>query len=178
MRRPSSTLYIHWNFENQMKHLLNGIFSNPPRRRPLNRSAFSSSFDTYEDRTLLSGVAIYPQPAAVATEDVAPAAVPPGDFSGMWDIASTQGTGSADVTQNGNKIDVLFIVNGLNFEGSGKVKGDTAKGKVKLVLFGQTVKGKLTTTLTGPDTMEGNAAVKKSPIGKLDLPFTGTRLNA
>ncbi|MCA9099380.1 MAG: hypothetical protein KDA36_13380 [Planctomycetaceae bacterium] len=159
-----------------MKQLLNSFFSLPTRRRPLNRSAFGSSFDTYEDRTLLSGVAIYPQPAAaVATEDVTPAADPPGDFSGVWDITSSQGDGSANITQTGNKIDVVFTVNALDFEGSGKVKGDTAKGKVKLLLFGQKIKGKLITTLTGPDAMEGTAIVKKSPIGRLDLPFTGIR---
>ncbi len=162
-----------------MKQLLSSFFSLPTRRRPLNRASFGSSFENYEDRTLLSGVAIYPQPAAaVATDDVTPAADPPGDFSGIWDITSSQGNGTANVIQDGNTIDVVFTVNSLNFEGSGKVKGDTAKGKVKLVLFGQTVKGKLITTLTGPDAMEGTAVVKKSPIGRFDLPFTGIRANA
>ncbi len=109
------------------------LFNRKPSRRPLSHSPFGFSLESYEDRTLLSGVAIYPQPAAaVSTEDVAPAAVPPADFSGTWNISSPQGDGTANITQEANKIEVLFSVGALDFEGSGKVNGETAKGKVKL----------------------------------------------
>ncbi|MCA9433885.1 MAG: hypothetical protein KC940_25410, partial [Candidatus Omnitrophica bacterium] len=69
--------------------------------------------DQCESRTLLSGVAIYPQPAAsVSTEDVSTAAAPPGDFSGQWDINTTEGSGTAIIMQDGNKLQIA-----LNFGG-------------------------------------------------------------
>lgn len=49
----------------------------PPRRR--NKPPVSASVSSLETRSLLSGVAIYPQPASVSPQAAAPA-----DFSGVW----------------------------------------------------------------------------------------------
>lgn len=55
------------------------LFSLPVRRHT--RNVVSADVATMESRTLLSGVAIYPQPASVKPQAAAPA-----DFSGHWNM--------------------------------------------------------------------------------------------
>ncbi len=144
-----------------------------PQRRKQRPNGFS--FDTYEDRTLLSGVAIYPQPAAaVATESVTPAADPPADFSGHWDIMSLE-NGFADIIQEGNKLEIFIDVAGISDDAHGNVKGNTAKAKFKTSFSGGTLKGKITATLLDPSSMEGTIVAKVPGLGKQTLNFTGSR---
>lgn len=147
--------------------------STPQRRK---QRSLGISLDTYEDRTLLSGVAIYPQPAAaVAAETVTPAADPPADFSGHWDIMSLE-NGTADISQEGNKLEILIDVAGISDDAHGKVKGNTAKAKFKTSFGGGTLKGKITATLLDPSSMEGTIVAKVPGLGKQTLNFTGSRM--
>ena len=157
------------------KSVLNWLTrSSIPQRRKQRPNGFS--FDTYEDRTLLSGVAIYPQPAAaVATESVPPAADPPADFSGHWDIMSLE-NGTADITQEGNKLEIQIAVSIFNDDAHGKVKGNTAKAKFKTSFNGGNIKGKITATLLSPSSMEGTIVAKVPGLGKQTVNFTGSRM--
>ncbi|MCA9093437.1 MAG: hypothetical protein KDA68_08130 [Planctomycetaceae bacterium] len=160
--------------KSQMQALWNCFYPGRERRRISNSSTFSPAIEHYENRTLLSGAAIYPQPAvAVVPENVATAADPPADFSGIWFIFSPDGFGTTGFPQDGKKIDVNIPINGLRYAGSGKVKGNTAKVKVKNSTADQTIKGKLTMTLSNPFALQGNLFIKKSPTGPLNIPFTG-----
>lgn len=125
--------------------------------------------DCYEDRTLLSGIAIYPQPAAA----VAPAADPPGNFAGTWNISSSQGDGTAEITQEGAQAEILLSLGGFDFDGTAKIKGNVATLKIKETILGAKVRGKVTATLTSDTTFDGTAAIKKSPLGKMTIDFTG-----
>lgn len=153
-----------------MKSFLGQMFSKS-NRRSVRPSAFGTSFDCYEERTLLSGVAIYPQPAAA----VAPAADPPGNFAGTWTISSDQGGGTAQITQEGSQAQVALNILGFDFDGTAKVKGNVASFKIKETILGAPIRGKVTATLTGADTFTGTAAVKKSPLGKMTINFDGAR---
>ncbi|MCA9092634.1 MAG: hypothetical protein KDA68_04055 [Planctomycetaceae bacterium] len=155
---------------------LNSLYRSQPRRAR-RYSSFGASLDQCESRTLLSGVAIYPQPAAsVSTEDVSTAAAPPGDFSGQWDINTTEGSGTAIIMQDGNKLQIALNFGGFDLPASGKVKGDTAKGKIKATVMGLKVKGKVVSTLTGANSMAGTASVKVPGIGKLSIDLQGVRI--
>lgn len=143
-------------------------------RRAVRRSAWGSAFDVFEDRTLLSGVAIYPQPAEVATADAGTAAAPPANFSGEWAIDSSEGSGIATITQDGNQVHVVLDFYGTIVEVDGKVKGDTAKIKVKQVIESFNVKGKITATLNDPVSFSGTAKAKVTGLGKFTVPFTGS----
>lgn len=148
----------------------------PQPRRAQRHSAFATSLNPFEDRTLLSGVAIYPQPAAaVSTEDVPTAAAPPGDFAGTWDISTSEGNGTANISQEGNKLQIALSFGGFDLPANGKVKGDTAIAKIKTSLMGLNVKGKVVTSLTGANSMAGTASVKVPGLGKLSIDLTGTR---
>ncbi len=125
--------------------------------------------DCYEDRTLLSGIAIYPQPAA----SVAPAADPPGNFAGTWNISSAQGDGTAEIEQEGNQAQVALSIAGFDFDGTAKIKGNVASFKIKETILGAPIRGKVTATLTSDTTFNGTAAIKKSPLGKMTIDFTG-----
>lgn len=151
-----------------MKSLMTRLFRSAPARRSVSRSSICA-IDSYEDRTLLSGVAIYPQPAAVS-----PAADPPADFSGTWNISSPQGDGTAEITQNGADAQVALSFGGFVFNTDAKVKGNVAKAKINETIGGFAIKGKMTTTLLEPGAFEGTAKIKKSPIGKITLDFTGS----
>jgi len=118
-------------------------------------------------------VAIYPQPAAAA--EVAPAAVPPGDFSGMWNMSTPEGDGTAVISQEGKFLEIGVDAMGEHVDFQGKVKGNTAKAKFNFVISGFHIKGKLTTSLTGPNSMEGSAKVTVVGVAKATLPLTGTR---
>lgn len=145
----------------------------PGRRKS---RACGLSFDTYEDRTLLSGVAIYPQPAAA----VAPTADPVGDFSGNWNILSSLNgnpvNGTADIQQEGNQLEILVNLGIFSDDAHGKVKGNTATAKFKTSFNGGTIKGKITATLlnNGSD-MDGTITAKVPGLGKQTLDFTGSR---
>ena len=146
-----------------------------PQRRKQRTNGFS--FDTYEDRTLLSGVAIYPQPAAaVATEDVTPAADPPGDFAGTWDITSSIGGGTAQIQQEGNKLEIQFVGGDFDDDAHGKVKGNNAKAKFKISFEGGNLKGKINASLESPTDMSGTVTGKVPGLGKQTVSFTGTRM--
>lgn len=146
-----------------------------PQRRKQRSTGFS--FDTYEDRTLLSGVAIYPQPAAaVATEKVTPAADPPGDFGGAWEISSSIGGGTAQIQQEGNKLEIQFVGGDFDDDAHGKVTGNTAKAKFKISFEGGNLKGKITATLENSSEMSGTVTGKVPGLGKQTISFTGMRL--
>lgn len=144
------------------------------RRRPLRSSGLGESLDLYESRTLLSGIAIYPQPAAAV--EVAPAAVPPGNFAGTWNMSTPEGGGTAVIAQEGKFLEIGVDAMGEHVDFQGKVNGDTAKAKFNFFVSGFHIKGKLTTTLTGPDSMAGEAKVTVVGIAKATLPLTGTRV--
>ena len=145
-----------------------------PQRRKQRPNGFS--FDTYEDRTLLSGVAIYPQPAAaVATESVPPAADPPADFSGHWDIMSVE-NGTVDIVQEGKKLEIQLAVGIFSDDTHGKVKGNTATAKFISIFESFKIKGKITGTLLDPSSMEGTIFAKLPEIGKVTANFTGSRM--
>ena len=155
---------------------LNSLYRSQPRRAR-RYSSYGASLDQCESRTLLSGVAIYPQPAAsVSTEDVSTAAAPPGDFSGQWDINTTEGSGTAIIMQDGNKLQIALNFGGFDLPASGKVKGDNDKGKIKATVMGLKVKGKVVSTLTGANSMAGTASVKVPGIGKLSIDLQGVRI--
>lgn len=151
-------------------------FKTTATRRAVRSSVWGSGLDRFEDRTLLSGVAIYPQPAAVAVENVDTTAAPPADFSGDWNIDSTEGSGTAAITQTGNQAHVVLNFYGTIVEVDGKVKGDTAKIKVKQTIEGFSVKGKITATLDTPYEMSGTAKAKVAGLGKFTVPFTGAKV--
>lgn len=146
------------------------------RRRSTRQTAFCTSLDLCENRTLLSGVAIYPQPASVAVENVETAATPPGDFAGHWNISTSEGSGTADITQDGNKLQISLNFGGFNLPANGKVKGDTARAKIKTSFMGLNVRGKVVSSLTGANSMAGDATVKVPGLGKLSIGLTGTRI--
>ncbi len=148
-------------------------FAKSRSRRAVQSSVWGSGLDRFEDRTLLSGIAIYPQPAEVATADAGTAAAPPADFSGDWNIDSSEGSGTAAITQNGNQVHVVLDFYGTIVEVDGKVKGDNAKIKVKQVIESFNVKGKIKATLTSPSEMSGTAKAKVAGLGKYTVPFTG-----
>lgn len=144
-------------------------------RGAVRSSVWGSGLDRFEDRTLLSGVAIYPQPAAVAVENSNASAAPSADFSGYWSINSTEGSGIVRVKHvTDNEIFVYPDFYGTTLELHGKVKGDTAKIKVKQTIEGFNVKGKITATLDSPTEMSGMAKAKVAGLGKFTIPFTGT----
>lgn len=148
--------------------------SRPQRRKHRSTGFF---FDTYEDRTLLSGVAIYPQPAAaVATEEATPAAESPADFGGTWNISSSIGGGTAQIQQEGKKLEIQFIGGDFDDDAHGKVKGNTAKAKFKISFEGGNLKGKINATLESVTDMSGNVVGKVPGLGKQTVSFTGTRL--
>jgi hypothetical protein len=70
----------------------------------------------------LSGVAIYPQPAAA----VAPAADPVGDFSGNWNILSSLNgnpvNGTADIQQVGNQLEILVNLGIFSDDAHGEIQ--------------------------------------------------------
>lgn len=147
-------------------------------RRAIRNTVLGGAPEFCECRTLLSGVAIYPEPAEVhvQTDDVGTAADPPGNFAGMWNIFTSQGNGTANITQDGKKLQISMNFGLFNIPGKGKVKGDTAKAKLNTNLMGYKVKGKVVTSLTGPNSMAGDASIKVSGLGKMNVPLTGTRV--
>lgn len=144
------------------------------RRRVFKSSYSGLGFEEYENRVLLSGVALYPQPATSA--EVAPAAVPPADFSGTWDMVTPEGSGTAMISQEGKFLEIGVDAEGEHVDFKGKVKGETAKAKFNFVVSGVHIKGKMTVSLTGPDSMEGQAKVNVVGFTKVTLPLTGTRV--
>ena len=154
------------------------LFEKSKTRRAVKSSMWRSGLDRFEDRTLLSGIAIYPQPAEVATADAGTAAAPPSDFSGEWNIDSSEGSGTAAITQNGKKVHVLFLLDFSStfVEADGKVKGDNATIKVKQVIESYSVKGKIKATLDNPSEMSGTATAKVAGLGKTTIPFTGSKV--
>jgi len=156
-----------------MKSFLTRFFSKPVPRRQSRSSNFGISPETFEDRALLSGVAIYPQPAAaVATESVTPAADPPANFAGLWTIDSVV-DGTADIQQEGNQLEIQIDIAGINDDAHGKVKGNNAVAKFKSSFDGGNIKGKITATLLSPTSMEGVITVKIPGAGKQTFNFTG-----
>ena len=147
-------------------------------RRAIRSSALGSSPEYCEERTLLSGVAIYPQPAAVVvqSDDAGTASDPVGNFAGTWNINTSEGSGTAVITQDVKKLQISLNFGGFNLPANGKVKGDTAKAKIKTSFMGFKVKGKVVTSLTGPNSMAGDATVKVAGLGKLSIPLTGNRV--
>lgn len=144
------------------------------RRRSQRSSGLGGSLDLYESRTLLSGVAIYPQPAAAV--EVAPQAAPPGNFAGTWNMSTPEGDGTAVIKQEGKFLEIGVDAMGEHVDFKGKVNGDTAKAKFNFVISGFHIKGKLTTALTGPDSMAGTAKVTVVGVAKATLPLTGNRV--
>jgi len=147
-------------------------------RRAIRSSALGSSPEYYEERTLLSGVAIYPQPAAVVvqSDDAGTAAAPPGNFAGTWNITTSEGAGTANITQDDNQLQISLNFGGFILPANGKVKGDTASAKIKTSFMGVNVRGKVVTSLTGANSMAGDATVKVPGLGKLSIPLTGVRI--
>lgn len=138
-----------------------------------------SGLDQCEDRPLLSGVAVYPQPAFISIERVEASVAPPIDFSGYWNIDSTEGAGVAFIKyryRDGNEVLVNLMFYGTTVGVEGKVKGDTVKLKVNQTIEGFDVKGKIKATLDNPTEMSGTAKAKVAGLGKFTVPFTGTKV--
>jgi len=153
------------------------------RASQLSSSLVNSPLEICEERALLSGVAIYPQPAQVAVEtpstnqQVSVAGVPPADFSGTWKLATSEGLVNADIGQDGKKLEIVLNHDGTILPATGKVKGETFKARIKTEILGYKVRGKIISELTGPVTMAGNIVVTaQGAIPKIDTPFTGVRV--
>ena len=130
-----------------MKSLLKLVRPATPARRKLDSRRIGASLETCEERTLLSGVAIYPAqaPAAaeVSQEEVPPAAAPPANYNGFWVVTSELGSGSMTLNQFGNKFEGSMILGATSIDVfKGKVKGLNAKAKTRGFVNGQKVKGK------------------------------------
>lgn len=161
-----------------MIRFLNQRFAGGIPRRARRSRHFSSSLDCYESRTLLSGVAVFPQPAEAVgiSGEVGTAATPPENFAGLWNIFTPDGPGTAIILQSGADLQVSFNFGPISLPAQGKVKGDTAKIKIKTTVMSYKVKGKVVTTLNGPNSMEGNVKLKVVGVEKVKLPLIGTRV--
>ncbi|MCA9095516.1 MAG: hypothetical protein KDA68_18685 [Planctomycetaceae bacterium] len=161
-----------------MIRFLNQHLAGRKSRRAVRPSRLSGSLEFCESRTLLSGVALYPQPAEVVQQsgDVDIAAPPPENFAGFWNVFTPDGPGSVIIIQAGNQLQVTVNFGIASLPATGKVKADTAKIKINTQFMGYKVKGKIVSTLTSLNSMEGKAKVKIPGIGKSNVPLTGTRV--
>lgn len=133
-----------------MPTLLQRWLGGPRVRRNRTRSMIASTFDTCEERTLLSGVAIYPQQTDVTPEaaDVVTPSKLPFDYHGEWCVeghpSDADGEtdpypyffGQMDITQDGKKLDIVIHYNGQDYHATGKVKGDNARIKMMINVDG------------------------------------------
>lgn len=124
-----------------------------PTRRKQSTSHIGGSLETCEERTFLSGVAIYPaqapvaaevsQEAEVSHEAVPPAALPPASYNGFWLVASDLGSGSMTLSQFGKKFEGSMILGATSIDVfKGKINGLNAKAKTRGFVQGQKVVGK------------------------------------
>ncbi|MCA9095727.1 MAG: hypothetical protein KDA68_19745 [Planctomycetaceae bacterium] len=135
-----------------MPKFLSRWLGGPRVRRNRSRSSIVTSIDSYEDRTLLSGVAIYPQqaPAPEAADVITPSQVP-FDYHGPWCVegqpSDADGSmpppiywhGDMDIVQDGKKLDITIYFEGEEYHASGKVKGDNARIKLMINVGGYDV---------------------------------------
>jgi len=131
-----------------MRDLLKFWNSAKPARRQSKSRRLGEVLENCEERTLLSGVAIYPaEAAAVAAETSAkkvdPAAVPPAVYNGGWVVVSELGSGSMAINQFGNKFEGSLILGSTSIDVfKGKIKGLNAKAKTRGFVQGVKVTGK------------------------------------
>jgi len=132
-----------------MPTFLSRWLGGPRVRRNRTRSSIVSSIESYEDRTLLSGVAIYPQQAlAPEAADVVTPSKLPFDYHGPWCVeghpsdangdkpAPIYWHGDMEIVQDGKNLDITIFYNGEEYHASGKVKGDNARFKLMINVGG------------------------------------------
>lgn len=121
----------------------------PRVRRQRSRSLLAHSFENCEERTLLSGIAIYPQqaPAPEAADVITPSKLP-FDYHGPWCVegqpSDADGSnpppffwhGEMDIVQDGKNLDITIHYNGQDYHATGKVKGDNARFKLMINVDG------------------------------------------
>jgi|CXWL01.1.fsa_nt_gi hypothetical protein len=100
----------------------------PSRRR--NYSPVSADVSNLENRSLLSGIAIYPQPATVSPQAAAPA-----DFSGAWTMTVQDEPifKGLDLTQVGSSVSGTFSYDyGDGLQSNPITSGSVAKKKLTI----------------------------------------------
>lgn len=183
-----------------MTSLLQSLLGSPGIRRHRARGSVAAGFETCESRNLLSGIAIYPQPAAEVASlgsDVTPSRLP-FDYSGCWCIEghitdeidgepqpTAQGpyfSAKFDIEQERKQLSVLINYNGMEIPATGVVRGHNARIEFTFEYEGY----KISTTLQrfnlemfNFDQIFGVGRVKVTdPEGnktKINLQFTGYR---
>lgn len=122
--------------------------SKAPARRKTESRRIGAVLETCEERTLLSGVAIYPAEAPLASEvatkaQVDPSALPPATYNGFWFVASDLGSGSMTLSQFGKTFEGSMILGSTSIDVfKGKINGLTAKAKTRGFVLGEKVTGK------------------------------------
>lgn len=163
--------------------------STTPARRKKSKSSIGPALENCEDRTFLSGVAIYPAQAPAAAEisqeaeasgdDVSTAAIPPANYNGFWVVASDLGSGSMTLSQFGKKFEGSMILGATSIDVfKGKVKGLNAKAKTRGFVQGQKVKGKFTVSQFNFGlSFSGSISAKGGPFfGGQTGVFNGSRI--
>lgn len=181
-----------------MASLLQRLLGQPRTRA---RKPFPSQFETFEERALLSGIAIYPQPAAevasLKSGEVTPSRLP-FDYSGCWCIEghitdeidgepqpTAQGpyfSAKFDIEQERKQLTVLINYNGMEIPAVGVVRGHNARIAFTFEYEGYTVSTTLqrfNLEMFNFNEIFGVGRVKVTdPEGnktKINLQFTGYR---
>lgn len=150
-----------------MFSLISKVFHQPARRQKnvLNDN-IAAIVDQCEPRIVMS---------AHALAKAAAASIP--DFSGHWNLQSSFGTGTADITQTqgSKKVTAVIDLRPITLNATGHTKGaDGLVLKAKGQYQGAPAKGKVTGQLTDPTHFSGTAAAKF--LGqKQSIDFTATK---
>lgn len=155
-----------------MRDLLKFWNSAKPARRQSKSRRLGEVLESCEERTLLSGVAIYPaEAAAVAAETSAkkvdPAAVPPAVYNGGWVVSSNLGGGTLAIQQFGNKFEGSMLLGVTSIDVfKGKINGLNAKAKTRGFVNGVKVAGKFNVTQFNFGlNFNGSISAKGGPFG-------------
>lgn len=151
-----------------MLSLISEMFHHPARRKKTQLSEnVCAVVNQCEPRIVMS---------AHSLAKVAPAAAAPADFSGHWNLQSSFGTGTADITQDpgSTKVTAVIALGPITLNAKGHAKGDQLILKAKGQYQGAPAKGKVTGQLSDPTHFAGTANAKF--LGqKHSLPFTATK---
>lgn len=167
---------------NAMKEFVKKVMPERNSLRRRARAGFGRDVQNLEGRQLLAAHVLkhHAEAAEVSVEKVKPAAATPGDFSGNWDVATSEFNAVVVVNQNGNRATAQITIEDLSPANvNAKVKGNTfrAKGQFPVPVAGVgnvNAKIRLTGTLDSPDAFHGTIAGKASGQ-KLTINYTATR---